>query len=212
MKDKAQLSMLVFGNMDLATRNSSFAIEEKKNEAGDVTSQTCHALKRKDAAAIYGMDVDDERLDEKIMEDSDAQIDRMIELLNKARADKEGFWTGGRSKLTFGKRGKSGKVSRAKIELSLIESRRPQGPSDAAYYEKLAKSYQMPGESFPDALARVTALIEKQKAELAKQAGSPAVDVHPPGADTTPAIPEKVKTDDEILAEMEAEEALSSKV
>lgn len=173
MKDKAQLSLLVFGNMDVATQSTSaFQLVEKKDENGNLLAQTFSPRKNKDIAAALNLDIkaDADKLQEAIMADSDAQLDRMILLLQEAKADKSGYWTGGRSKLIFGKRGKTGKVSRAKAILELVESRRPQGPSDAAVIDKLVKAYRLPGESIEDATARVELLWEKQVADLAEAA------------------------------------------
>ena len=212
MQDKSQLSLLVFGNMDAATRaRNAFQMTEKVDESGNLVSQTFSPRKNKELAEALGLDVkaNADQLGEAIMADSDAQLDRMIQLLQKAKADKTGYWTGGRSKLVFGKRGKSGKVSRCKAILELVESRRPQGPSDAAWIEKMARAFQAPGESLEAAIARVTATVEKQKAELAADALEIARNTHDAGngngGATTPEIPEKSEA--EQMAELEAEEA-----
>lgn len=215
MKNKEQLSLLVFGNMDVATQSkSAFQLVERKDDQGNLLSQTFALRKNKELAEALGLDVkaDSDKLAEAVMADSDAQLDRMIRLLQEAKADKAGYWTGGRSKLIFGKRGKSGKISRAKAVIELIESRRSQGPSEAAWIDKMARAYQAPGESLEDAIARVTILVDKQKAELEAKAKEMAANTHDAGGNggaTTPQIPEK--TEDQILAEMEAEELAEQK-
>jgi hypothetical protein len=164
---KQQLSLLVFGDMDVATKGC-FSVEERKDENQNPLSMALKPKKASDVAVMLGLDVkqDADQIADYIMEDSDRQIDRMIEWLARIKQDPTGFWTGSTAKLVYGKPGKTGKISKARLAFNLIESRRVGGPSDAAIVHKLAKTYQLPGEKIEDAEKRVLEMWQKQTREL----------------------------------------------
>lgn len=154
---KEQLSLLAFGDMDKATANV-FEQTEKKDENQVVLASSTHLLKNKDIAAKLGLDVKDDKdaIAEAILVGKDQLLAKMAQIIVKAQSDE--FWTGGGVKVLYSKAGKSGKLSKAKLILSLEEARRPAGPND----EAIAKALHMSVED-------VAAMRERQLKALAAQ-------------------------------------------
>lgn len=184
-KNSAQLSLLAFGDMDKATANV-FGQSEKKDETGVVLHSSSRLLKNKDIALALGLDVKDDKdaIAEAILKGKDSLKRKMALMLVKAQSDE--FWTGGGVKVVYSKAGKTGKLSKAKIILSLEEARRPQGPDD----EAIAKALHMTVEQVAEMRERQEKALEAQNVEVESST-----------------VPPAIEDDAKLLAELEAEEA-----
>jgi hypothetical protein len=154
--NSGQLSLMAFGDMDVATRNV-FTVSDKKDELSHLTSTSVRLMKNKDIAIAMGLDAKDDKaaIEANVLMGKDALKAKLAQLLVKAQSDP--YWTGNGLRVVYSKAGKSGRLSKAKIILSLEEARRPQGPTD----EEIAQAMHL-------AVEEVRAMRERQLAALAQ--------------------------------------------
>jgi hypothetical protein len=149
--NNGQLTLLAFGDMDMQTQ-TVFRANEKKNEKGDIVTQSISLGKRSDVAKALGLQpkVDAEKLDEKVLAARDDLKGKIAQLLVKISNSDD--WTGTGLRVN---KAKSGLLS---VNIRCSQVKRASGPSVEAIASKLG----LPVEE-------VQNMIERQKSALKAQ-------------------------------------------